>query len=176
MAVVTRGLESTAAVSGIRNVALLLEPDLPSGMFGSLEEINGIVLLPSRMAAFVATLFGSLGIILAGVGLYGLLSYSVSQRTREIGIRIALGADSGAVRSMVVRSGMKLTAIGLGAGFALALAATRLMRNLLFGVSPSDPLTFGLIAGFFLLVAFVASYIPAIRATRTDPMEALRYE
>lgn len=176
MAVVTRGLESTAAVSGIRNVALLLEPDLPSGMFGSLEEINGIVLLPSRMAAFVATLFGSLGIILAGVGLYGLLSYSVSERTREIGIRIALGADSGAVRSMVVRSGMKLTAIGLGAGFALALAATRLMRNLLFGVSPSDPLTFGLIAGFFLLVAFVASYIPAIRATRTDPMEALRYE
>jgi putative ABC transport system permease protein len=120
--------------------------------------------------------FSFLAVTLAAVGIYGVVSYSVAQRTSEIGVRVALGASSRAVLKMVLGQAMGLVAIGLAAGMALALPLTRLMSGLLFGVSPNDPLTFAVIAVLLGGVAFVACAVPARRATRVDPIVALRYE
>jgi ABC-type antimicrobial peptide transport system permease subunit len=114
--------------------------------------------------------------LLAVSGLLGVIAYSVSQRTREIGIRVALGAQRSDVQAMVVRQGMKLVVIGILVGLAGAVAATRLLRNLLFGVSPIDPVTFALVPILLSVVALLACYIPARRAAKVDPMVALRYE
>jgi putative ABC transport system permease protein len=113
---------------------------------------------------------------LALVGIYGVISYSVSQRTNEIGLRMALGAQSGAIFRLVIGHGMKLTLIGIGLGATSALALTRFLTSLLIGVSPTDPLTFMTLAALFSLVALLACYIPARRATNVDPMIALRCE
>jgi ABC-type antimicrobial peptide transport system permease subunit len=136
----------------------------------------GIAMIPSRAAALVTSIFGLLGLGLASLGLYGILAYTVGQRTREIGIRMALGAGRGSVRGMVLRDGAKLAGLGLTVGFLIALAVTRMLRGLLHGLSPTDPVTFGGIAVILMAVALTASYIPARRATRTDPIEALRVD
>jgi putative ABC transport system permease protein len=115
-------------------------------------------------------------VFLAALGIYGLLSYTVSQRFREIGVRIALGAQSRDVLRLVVGAGFKLAAIGAAAGATVALAITRGMSSLLFGVSASDPPTFLAVIALVTLAAALAAYIPARRATRVDPMVALRYE
>ena len=114
--------------------------------------------------------------MLSAVGLYGVIAYSVTQRTREIGVRIALGADHRSVERLVVAAGLKLTTIGLAAGVLGALASTRLLASLLYGVSPADPVSFVAIALLVVAIAFVASYMPARHATRIDPMTALRAE
>jgi ABC-type antimicrobial peptide transport system permease subunit len=108
------------------------------------------------------------------MGIYGVISYSVTQRTREIGIRMALGADAGRVRAMVLIQGLRLCMIGLGVGLLASLALTRLLSSQLFGVSPSDPPTYVALAAIILAVALVAGLVPALRATRVDPMVALR--
>ncbi len=110
------------------------------------------------------------------VGIYGVISYVVSQRTREIGVRMALGADRRDVSRMVLRQAMILAAVGVVIGLVAAAGLTRLMSSLLFGVEPTDPVTFGVVAALLIAVALVASYLPALRASRTDPLEALRFE
>ena len=128
------------------------------------------------MIARLASFFGLLALLLACVGLYGLLSYEVARRTREIGIRMALGAERRDVTRLIVVRGINLTLVGLGTGVASGLLLTRLVSSLLYDLKPTDPLTFVSAAVILAAVAFVASYIPAHRATKVDPMVALRYE
>jgi putative ABC transport system permease protein len=120
--------------------------------------------------------FGLLSLLLASIGLYGMMAYSLTRRTREIGVRMALGANPAAVFAMTIRQGLALTLAGIAIGVAAALGVTRLMRSLIFGVTPYDPLTFVAVAVLLLGVAVAACYIPARRAMRVDPMVALRYE
>jgi predicted permease len=133
-------------------------------------------LMQDELMASLCGFFATLGVILAAIGLYGVITYTVAQRTNEIGIRMALGAESGMVLRMVLRQGIVLALVGVGIGLIAALALTRVMRSMLFGVTSSDPLTFLIVPLVLVLVALAACYIPARRAMRVDPMVALRYE
>ena len=143
----------------------------------SVETMSALVdesLGTSRLSTMLFGLFGIVGLVLASVGIYGVMSYGVIQRTREFGVRMALGARPTDVRAMVVREGAMLTAIGIGVGLVGAFALTRLMRTLLFAVTPTDPMTYIGIALVLGAVALLASYLPARRGTRVDPVIALR--
>jgi ABC-type antimicrobial peptide transport system permease subunit len=140
----------------------------------SLRHANAVVLVPQRVAAIVTGALGAIGLLMATVGLYGIISYSVNRRSREIGIRVALGARQADVLGMVVREGMRLATIGVAIGLVLAAAATRLMSAFLFSVSPLDAVTFAGMSALFLAIALVSSYLPARRAASSDPMTALR--
>jgi putative ABC transport system permease protein len=141
-----------------------------------MEEYLARTLTPKRLMMILLALFGGVALALAAVGLYGVMSYAVSQRTSEIGIRMALGAHPRDVLRLVVGQGMLLTAGGLAIGVGAAYALTRLMSTLLFGVSATDPATFGGVAALLAAVALLASWIPARRASHVDPLIALRYE
>jgi putative ABC transport system permease protein len=131
---------------------------------------------PERFAAFLLIIFAAVALSLAAVGLYGVMSYTVSQRTREIGIRMALGARRRDVMTMVIGQGMKFAGAGILIGLGGALALTRFMETLVFGVSATDPLTYVTIVSLLTLVALLAALVPARRATKVDPMIALRCE
>ena len=168
--------EPTRLAPTIRAAVRRLDPLLPTPGVTSLTVATSGVLLPQRVAAQVTAVLGIVGLLLAAVGLYGIVAYLVGQRTREIGVRMALGASHADVLRMVVGDGMRPVAVGMGIGLLLALGVTRLLMSFLLGVSPLDTITF--VAGAVLLtaVALTASYLPARRAAATDPVRALRAE
>jgi len=161
-------------LSDVRRELWRIDPALVLYAPKMLEDVIGGGVAQERFALLLVASFALLALVLAAVGIYGLLSYSVSRRSREMGIRMALGAPAGAVRSMIVWDGGRLAAIGIGLGFVVAFAATRTLRSLLFGVSATEPLVFAA-AGIVLVgVAMAASWIPARAATKADPLQAVR--
>jgi ABC-type antimicrobial peptide transport system permease subunit len=142
----------------------------------TMNELISISLASQRFSMILLGAFAGLALILSSIGIYGVVSYLVGQKTREIGIRIALGAQRSDVLRLVLGDGAKMVAVGLAVGLAAAFGLTRLMANMLFGVSTIDPLTFACVAAVLSSVALAACYIPARRAMRVDPMVALRYE
>jgi predicted permease len=169
-------LPTATVIGAVRDAALSLDSKVQPIETDDLDGLLHVSLFANRMAATIAAVLGALGMFLAALGIYGVLSYSVSQRFREIGIRIALGAQKGHVLRLVVGHGLRLAVFGAAVGIVAALAITRGMSSLLFGVSATDPITFAAVALLVTAVAVLAAYLPARRATRVDPMVALRYE
>jgi putative ABC transport system permease protein len=164
------------ALATVRSAVQSLDSNLAITNVQTIHEILNLGLWAPRMAAALLTLFGGLALILAAVGVYGVLSYSVNQQRHEIGVRMALGAQGSDVLRLVVGQGLRLAVAGLALGLVLAALFTRLLASLLFGVSATDPWTFASVAAVLLLVALIACYVPARRATSVDPLVALRYE
>jgi putative ABC transport system permease protein len=165
-----------AAMGAVRAQVNQLDRNLALTNGQTVEQILSQGLWAARMGAALLGLFGLLALILASIGIYGVLSYSVTQRTSEIGIRMALGAQSQQVLKLVLRQGMVLAGIGVLVGVAIALPITRFASTLLYGVSVWDPVTYIAITLLLMAVAFFACYLPARRATRIDPLVALRFE
>jgi len=162
--------------AAIRQEVRKIDKDLPVTDVANLPDLIEASVAQPRFRTFLLGLFAAMALVLAAIGIFGVISHSVSQRTREIGIRVALGAQSKDVLKQVLQEGARLAAVGLALGLAGSLAATRLIATLLFGVKPADPLTFAVVAVILTSVTLAASYIPARRATRVDPTVALRYE
>ena len=153
-----------------------IDAALPVGRLRTVDSVVSQSLARENFNTLLLTLFAAIALLLAAIGIYGLISYGVEQRMQEIGIRIALGAARGDVLRMIVSQGAKLAAIGVAAGLAAAFGLTRLLSSLLYGVKASDPVTFAGVAVAIGLVALSASYIPALRAAAVDPNRALRHE
>jgi putative ABC transport system permease protein len=168
--------DPTAIVPAIRKAVWSIDPNQPIADIKTMEKIVADSIAQPRLSMLLMGLFGALALILAAVGIYGLLSYAVTQRTQELGIRMALGARAPDVLTLVLKQGMTLALIGEAIGLVGAFALTRLIRTLLFGVTPTDATTFLAVAGVLTAVALLACYFPARRATRVDPLVALRYE
>ncbi len=163
-------------VPTIQREVASIDPDLPVYRVSTMTEVMGDSLERRRLALILLAVFAGLALLLASVGIYGVTSYGIAQRHVEIGLRMALGADRGQVLGMLIRSGMATIAIGLGLGLAMALFLTRLMSGLLFSVQASDPLALGGAAVLLMAAALLAIFVPAQRATKVNPMVALRYE
>ena len=166
-----------AAVAGAARAAIrAVDPNVPVRNVRTLEAVLDEAVAPARWSTTLLGTFAAIALVMAALGVFGVLSFLVTQRTRELGIRIALGAAPAAVRRMVVGQGLGLAASGLALGLAGAYAVTRLMTSLLYGVAPTDPITYVGVAALLVGIAAIASYLPARRATRVDPMIALRSE
>jgi len=171
-----KAAQPSAVLGTVRGEVQQLDRNLPlTGVF-TLSEIFGQALWAPRMAASLLAVFAGLSLVLSVIGIYGVMAYAVSQRTRELGIRMALGASRGDVLRLVVVQGLRLTLMGVAFGLAASLAVTRLIASLLYSVSPTDVVTFTVVPLLLASAALLASYLPALRATRIDPMVALRYE
>jgi predicted permease len=171
---VRTGADPALIAQFVRDEFSALDPNLPLTNVRTMNNILGIALLPARVAGATLGIFGLLGLVLASAGMFGVMSFSVSQRTREIGIRMALGARQDAVLGLVVREGMRLVGIGTAVGLAGAFALSRLLRNLLYGADATDPVTFVGVPILLGVVALVAVLVPARRASTVDPIVALR--
>jgi len=174
--IVKSTLDPNQLIATARRQTLQLDPSVPIYGVRTMEKIRSDSVAPERLNLTLLGMFAALAVILALVGIYGVMSYAVTQRAHEIGVRMALGAQTGDVLKMVIRQGLTLALIGVGAGLFLAYWLTKLMKDLLFEVKPADPATFAVIAALLILVSFVACWIPARRATKVDPMVALRCE
>jgi putative ABC transport system permease protein len=177
MTLVVRTAGDPASLRGnVRSVVQRVNHNIPIYGVKTITEQIDVALAADRMVAVLLTAFAAAALLLASVGIYGVVSYAVAQRTREIGIRMALGARSADCLNLIVRDGMKMSLVGTAVGLAGAFAVTRLVDSLLFEVTPTDLPTFALVTLGLLLVAFLACYLPARRATKVDPLVALRYE
>jgi ABC-type antimicrobial peptide transport system permease subunit len=169
-------ISSSSIVAAVRGAVNELDSNLPIFYIRTQSESIDQLLFQERLIARLSSFFGVLALVLACVGLYGLLSYEVARRTREIGVRMALGAAQRNVLGIVVGQGIVLTFAGLAMGIAAAIGLTRYLKSVLFDVRPGDPITLAAVATILLLVGLLASYVPARRATNVDPMVALRNE
>jgi putative ABC transport system permease protein len=160
----------------IRRLAMESNPNIPVGKINTLEEIVGNSISRFRSTIGIFLCFALVAMILAAIGIYGLVSYSVSQRSYEIGLRMAVGATRGSIAGMILKQGVRITLAGVAAGLAISFVVTRFLSGLLFGVSFIDPITFASVSIFLLLVSIAASLIPAMRAAQIDPIRTLRAE
>ncbi len=160
----------------IREAVSAVNPNLPPYAVRTLDDILAQSMARTSFISVMLAIAATVALALGVVGIYGVISYIVSQRTREIGVRMALGANHRDVRWMVLRQGMILAGTGVAVGLVAAVGLTRLISSWLYGVEATDPVTFGAVAALLIAVALVASYLPALRASRTDPLEALRFE
>ena len=175
--IMARSTDGLRTQNELRALVQSMDPNLPVLSLRSLEqEITGPVEMQLRVAASVSGSIGIVSLLLAAIGIYGVTAYVASRRTREIGVRMALGADRAAILRMILRQGMALVAVGAGIGLLLSAACGRLLTGLLFGVPPLDPVTFGGAIVLFAVIGLAACYAPARRATKIDPIVALRYE
>jgi putative ABC transport system permease protein len=165
-----------ALASAVRGEILALDKEMGVGEVQSMEQRLANTLAGRRANMLTLGIFAGLALVLAAVGIYGVMSYSVAQRAHEIGVRIALGATPFDVLKLVVGQGLLLAAIGVGIGLAGALGLTRVLASMLYEVRPTDFVTYAVVAGILTAVAAIACYIPARRATKVDPMVAVRYE
>ena len=174
--VLRTNVDPLSIVAGVRKEVQALDPDQPIAAVKTMNDWVATSTAAPRYRTTLLALFAALAMILAATGIYGVMSYSVAQRTHEIGVRMAMGARQFDVLKMVVRQGMILALVGVVLGLAGAYALTRVMSTLLFGVTAKDPITFGAVAALLIAVAFIACFVPARRATKVDPLVALRYE
>jgi predicted permease len=174
--VVRTRLEPASAASAVETAIHSVDPDEPVYNVRSMRDVEAASLSPQRLQIALIGLFAALALVLACMGIYGVMAYSVAQRTGEVGVRMALGAQAGNVLCLVLGEGLRLAVVGAAIGLAGSFFATRLLAGMLFGVAPSDPLTFASVALVLVAVAVLACYIPAWRATRVDPLVALRHE
>jgi putative ABC transport system permease protein len=160
----------------VRREVSALDKDLPVSNIKFMDEIIGKSVAQPRVYALLLGIFAGLALVLASIGIYGVMSYSVTQRTHEIGIRMALGARPGDVLRLIIKQGMILGIAGIVIGLILSFVLTRVLASQLYGVSSTDAVTFTTISLLLMFVALIACYIPALRATKVDPMIAVRYE
>jgi predicted permease len=173
---VRSALSAGEVYAAIRREVALIDKSIPLQEPMPVSDYMKFSLLPQRIMTGVAGVFGLTGLVLAALGIFGMVSYSVAQRTHEIGVRLALGAHGADVLKLILRQGLRVTLLGIVAGLACAFAATRFLKSLLFGVSATDAATFISVSLLLMSVALLASFIPARRATKVDPLVALRYE
>jgi len=177
MDVVVRSTQDPASlVASAQQAVHSVDPDLPIAHVRTLIDVVADSMTRPRFAVLALGAFGLLAVVLAAVGMYGVISYNVTQRTQEIGIRMALGARRSNVFQMVIGQGGRLAGLGIAIGLVMAFGLMRLMKSFLYGVQATDPLTFGAVVVLLVLVALASCYIPARRAMKVDPMVALRYE
>jgi putative ABC transport system permease protein len=177
MQLAVRSIADPASLtSAVRKQVAAVDPEQPISHVATLEQTISESVAPRRFTMLLVGIFAAIALALATVGIYGVMAFSVTQRTHEIGIRMALGADRSDVLRLVVRQGLRLTLAGVAFGIAGAWALTRFVTSFLYGVRPTDPATFATVSVVLIAVSVLASYIPARRATKVDPMVALRYE